>query len=150
MRVSPALSGPSQLERLISQICRVRLLVPDSPSREAYCLLITDLGSVFKAAIWTYIEPDAGIISACLPFLASVFGQRIADLLKALSTFGSRTALLLRLRLPTANNTKRTTTVASRTQRATYEEFDLDEDNDGPIPAAMKQDAGTESVRNLV
>ena len=89
-------------------------------------------GSVFRAAIWTYIEPDAGIISACLPFLANVFGHRVIDLLKTWSDWGAKATL----------NIKKTTYTASGTQRATYEAFDLDEENQLPIPAVMKLGAG--------
>ena len=115
-------------------------------------LHVTDhcLGSVFKAALWTYIEPDAGIISACLPFLANVFGQRIAVLLKRLSSFNSRTTSTLKRRVGSVYSSKIAVTANSGTQRATYEEFDLDEDNQGPIPASMTQDAGADSIRNLV
>ena len=87
------------------------------------------LGSVFGAAIWTYIEPDAGIISACLPFLANVFGHRVIGFLKDLSDWGAKMTL---------TNRKKTTSTRSGTQRATYEAFDLDEESQLPIPAVMK------------
>ena len=100
-----------------------------SPSENTLHVLTDEQGSVFSASIWTYIEPEAGMISACLPFLANAFGHSIVNLLKTLSDWGARF---------TMSNTKKSSNTIPGTQRATYEAFDLDEDNQRPIPAAMQ------------
>ena len=69
------------------------------------------------------------MISACLPFLANLFGHSVVNLLKTLSDWGARFQL---------SNTRKFTSTTAGTQRATYEAFNLDEDNQRPIPAAMQ------------
>ena len=92
-------------------------------------MLINKPESVFRPALWAYIEPDAGIISACLPFLVNVFGHTIVNLLKSISDWGTK---------GTCSSKKKFAGTTPGTQRATYEAFDLDDDNQDPVPAAMK------------
>ncbi|CAG8949921.1 hypothetical protein HYFRA_00004251 [Hymenoscyphus fraxineus] len=48
---------------------------------------LSDLSkSVFKASIWTYIEPSIGVIAACLPYLTNMLGYRLRKLLTAMSS----------------------------------------------------------------
>ncbi|KAI0140762.1 hypothetical protein BJ166DRAFT_110017 [Pestalotiopsis sp. NC0098] len=59
---------------------------------------ISDLSkSVFMASVWTYIEPNLAIISACLPFIGKPVGRRIAAGLEYARILGSKATSRLAL-----------------------------------------------------
>ena len=130
MHAQLVLSEQLPLEQLASMTSPVRYLVQTlSPSENTLHVLTNEQESIFSASIWTYIEPEAGIISACLPVLANVFGHSVINLLKTLSDWGARFTL---------SNTRKSAGTTPGTQRATYEAFDLDKYNQRPISAAMQ------------
>ena len=106
--------------------------------------------TIFKDSVWTYIEPNAGVLSACLPYLANIFGQRILKMAKVLSAIGTRASTLLRFLSRTDHRTKDTNTVERGTQRATHESYELNIDNDNGVPDFKDRDLSQESVRQLV
>lgn len=116
---------------------------------DATTMLTSIVATIFKDSVWTYIEPNAGVLSACLPYLANVFGRRILQVIKFVSAFGSKTKSLLRLYSPTDHNTKDTNTVEHGTQRATHEAYELNNSDHG-LPAFKDRDLSQDSVRNLV
>ena len=113
-------------------------------------VLTRTAATIFKDAVWTWIEPNAGVLSACLPYLANIFGQRLLKLVSILSTFGKRTTSFLRLRSRTDHSLKNTNTVQCGTQRATHESYELSDDNDHRLPESKNRDVSQESVRHLV
>jgi len=111
--------------------------------------LTETVATIFKDAIWTYIEPNAGVISACLPYLANIFGQSLAKALKFISTLAYRTSLLLRSH--GANDSTNSTYTSKRgTQRATYEGYELNENGHQDLPRSKNKKVSQDSVRNLV
>lgn len=103
-----------------------------------------------KDSLWTHIEPNAGVLSACLPYLANVCGQNLAKALKSLSGLIYKTTSLLRLHGQTKDSTGNTTVDKSCTQRATYEAYNLNDNDYEGLPRLKDKDASEESVRNLV
>ena len=80
------------------------------------------------------------MISACLPFLASIFGHRMLEVFRVLSRIGSKTLSRLGIRRGPIDQTK--DAPDPRTHRASYEEIELADGKNNPIPAAMKNDSG--------
>ena len=115
----------------------------------AATMLTRITATIFKDSVWTYIEPNAGVLSACLPYLANVFGRWILHVAKILSTFGTKTKSLLRLHSRTDHKTEDTNTMECGTQRATHEAYELT-DNDHGLPAFKDREFSQDSVRNLV
>ncbi|KAL8753029.1 MAG: hypothetical protein Q9184_005543 [Pyrenodesmia sp. 2 TL-2023] len=112
---------------------------------------ITNLSaSLFEASIWTYIEPNAGVLSACLPYLAHVFGKRLLDAFKTLSALMSRTTSKLGLLRWTNRSSLKTDIAKPGTQRAAYEAYDLSDNTHKGLPAYKNGAASEESVRHLV
>lgn len=109
-----------------------------------------NIATIFEDSIWTYVEPHAGVVSACLPFLANVFGQRLLKALKNVSSFASRTLASLRLHSRTDHSTKETNTLKSGTQRARHEAYELRDDTHGGLPEFRDRYISQESVRHLV
>lgn len=112
--------------------------------------LIKILASIFKDAIWTYIEPNAGVLSACLPYLANIFGQSFTKALKFISNFAYKTASLWRPHGPANNSTDSTYISKHGTQRATYEGYELNENDHQNLPRFKDRNISQDSVRNLV
>jgi len=108
------------------------------------------VASIFRDAIWTYIEPNAGVISACLPYLANIFGQNLAKALKFISNFAYKTTSLLRTHGPAKDSTDSTYISKNGTQRATYEGYELKENDHQGLPRFKDRNVSQESVRNLV
>ncbi|KAL8963660.1 MAG: hypothetical protein Q9193_000104 [Seirophora villosa] len=106
--------------------------------------------SIFEASIWTYVEPNTGVMSACLPFLAHVFGKRLVDAFKSFSALMGRTTSRLGLLRRTDNSPSKTDIVKPGTQRAAYEAYDLSDNAQKGLPAYRNEGASQESVRNLV
>ena len=113
---------------------------------------ITDenLGTIFKDAIWTYIEPNAGVMSACLPYLANIFGQRLLELLRGLRTLGNRSTSFLRIRSRTDYHKSDASDFKAGTQRATHESYELGNDNKHIVSQFKDGSTSEESVRHLV
>lgn len=112
--------------------------------------LTENVASIFKDAIWTYIEPNAGVISACLPYLANIFGQNFAKAVKVISNFAYKTTSFLRPRGPANDSTDSTYNRKHGTQRATYEGYELNENDHQNLPEFKDRNVSQESVRNLV
>ena len=114
-------------------------------------LRLTEIvASIFKDAIWTYIEPNAGVLSACLPYLANIFGQNFAKALKVISNFAYKTTSPLRPHGPTNDSTDSTYISKHGTQRATYEGYELNENDHQNVPRFKDRNISQDSVRNLV
>lgn len=112
-------------------------------------MLTAITATIFKDSVWTYIEPNAGVLSACLPYLANVFGRRILQVAKYVSDFRSKTKSFLRLHERTDHRTKSTITADRGTQRATHETYELTNSTDG-LPEFKDRRLSHDSVRNLV
>lgn len=108
------------------------------------------IATLFKDSIWTHVELNAGVISACLPYLANIFGQNLAKAFKSLSNLAYNTTSLLRLRGHTNNNTDNTSVSQIGTHRATYEAYETKDSNHQGLPTFKDRDMSEESVRNLV
>lgn len=113
---------------------------------EMAAILISNQESNSRAFIWTYIEPDAAIISACLPSLANTLGHKIFNAFKVIPAVVIRAFEHFRRRGKGMHG-KDVGHTAQCTQRAAYEAFDLDEHNDIPIPAALKHNDKTETYQ---
>ena len=141
---------------LIQRICLVGystsspffLFAPGSAG-DASPMLTRITATIFKDSIWTYVEPTAGILSACLPYLANIFGRRILQVVQFVSDFGSKTKSLLRLYSRTEDGTRDTNTADRETHRATHEAYELN-NSGNDMPAFKDRDLSQESVRNLV
>ena len=95
----------------------------------------SSIASVFKDSVWTIIEPNAGVISACLPYLANILGQKFLNFLKLLSSFASRTSSILLLRSRTNRSTTEDShSIKMRLSGAAAEAYKLDSDHSHPIP----------------
>lgn len=101
--------------------------------------------TIFKDAVWTYIEPNAGIVSACLPYLANVFGQRFLKFLLYLSSFAGKATSLLRRSQGTDHSTD-----TMQTPRAAHESYELSDDADQGLPDPKHGKISRESVQYLV
>ncbi|KAL8732132.1 MAG: hypothetical protein Q9181_004047 [Wetmoreana brouardii] len=106
--------------------------------------------TLFKDAIWTYIEPNAGVLGACLPYLANVFRHKIVDALKSVWKAAQRSTSFLRLRSRTESDEDNTEGGKIGTQRARYESYDMGMDNERGVTAYKNSGASQESVRHLV
>ena len=108
------------------------------------------IATIFEDSLWTYIEPNAGVISACLPFLAKAIGQKVLKWLKDLSTFGNKTTSLLRFRSKTGHSTKDSSSAKPGTARALHEDYDLSDHHFKGIMVDKDRETSEESIRRLV
>ena len=113
-------------------------------------LLTSRTGSILQDGIWIYIEPNTGIISACLPFLANIFGQYLREVINRISQFGSRTISLVRVRLNLYANTNVTQEGGSRTHRVAHESYEPHDDNDRAMPGFRDQVGKAESIEDVM
>ena len=106
--------------------------------------------TIFEDSIWTYVEPNAGLLSACLPFLAKIFGHSLMNWLDLLTTLGSKTASLLGLHSKSDASKADTIVAGPRTHRAAHESYELGQ-NDGKRFTKLGDGHNShESVRQLV
>ncbi|KAL8722846.1 MAG: hypothetical protein Q9225_000733 [Loekoesia sp. 1 TL-2023] len=105
--------------------------------------------SMFYHSLWANIEPDAAIISACLPFLANIFGRKIFNAVKAVPAVGRRVPEILQCEKAERHG-KDVADAAPWTQRAAHEAYDLDENYNIPVPAALERSDETGSFQHLV
>ncbi|KAL9042705.1 MAG: hypothetical protein Q9180_000407 [Flavoplaca navasiana] len=105
--------------------------------------------TIFEGGIWTYIEPHAALIAACLPFLAKTFSQIFMKWSRLLRSIGEKkTAALSSLqKKPQKPRPRQENSSSKSTQRAAFESYDLSIDNtkDG---AGFKE--SEDSIRQLV
>ncbi|KAL8706575.1 MAG: hypothetical protein Q9201_000388 [Fulgogasparrea decipioides] len=106
--------------------------------------------TLFRDAIWTDMELNAGVLGACLPYLANIFGHKVVDALKSVWKFARRSTPFLRLRSRTESNEDSTGAGKIGTQRARYESYEMGMDNKRGVTAYKNVGASQESVRNLV
>ena len=106
--------------------------------------------TILKDAIWTYIEPNAGVISACLPYLANLFGSRVVNAFKSVSNLVDRTVSFLLYRFRPDRSTKTNNTTKFGTQRAAFESYELNENHDFGVHKVEDRRTSQESIRNLV
>ncbi|CAL8584258.1 hypothetical protein XPA_009864 [Xanthoria parietina] len=105
--------------------------------------------TIFEGGIWTYIEPHAALIAACLPYLATTFSQiflKWSGLLRAIGEKKATTMSNIRSKSrkarPDGSNT-----IGFGTQRAALESYDLDTDI-VKVGSTFKQ--SDDSIRQLV
>ena len=105
--------------------------------------------TVFEDSVWTYIEPNAGVMSACLPYLVNVFGRKILQLVKFVSDLRNNTKSLMRLHEWSDKKIEDTNIAELRTHRATQEAYELTNGIDRS-PEFKEKDLGHDSVEKLV
>ena len=105
--------------------------------------------TLFKDSVWTYIEPNAGVVSACLPYLVNVFGRRILQLVKFLSDLRNNTKSLVRLHEWSNKKIEDTNSAELGSHRATYDACELTDSIDRS-PEFKERDLSHDSVEKLV
>ena len=118
--------------------------------RDPARMLTRNTANVFKDSVWTYIEPNAGVLSACLPYLTNIFGRGILRVAKYVSDFRNNTKSLLRFHERTDKKTKNSSAAERGTQRATHEAYELSNSIDRSPEFKEDKDLSHDSVRHLV
>ena len=125
------------------------------PSTHPVAVMLTSVltwcqGSVVRDANWIYIEPNAGIISACLPFLTNIFGQQLREVMDWISNLSTRTIALVRIRMKSYVNIDATQEGGPTTHRAAHESYKLHDDDDRAIPGFRDQFGKAESIQSSI
>jgi len=110
---------------------------------------LSDLSkSVFKASIWTYIEPSVGVIAACLPYLANMLGQKVRKILVAVSSVD----LTSLIRFRSSRGDTQTSGIDTRTSRGTrnHRSYEMTDGVDHISSKSGPRAAEQESIRSLV
>lgn len=90
------------------------------------------------------------MLSACLPYLAHVFGKGLLDAFRTISTTLGQLPSFFGFHRGTDSGEVNSDTIKPGTQRATYESYEMDRTAQHWLPELKREAASQESTRQLV